>query len=83
MARIEAGVTDNKAAMPDEKILKHSHDADAAMQAFEGLDGETIVLTEEERKRLLRKIDWHLMPVRAPWSISPNLRLLVGIRLLS
>lgn len=47
----------------DEKILKHSHDADAAMKAFEGMDGQVIELTPEKSKALLRKIDWHLMPV--------------------
>ncbi|KAF3035115.1 hypothetical protein E8E12_005159 [Didymella heteroderae] len=47
----------------DEKILKHSHDADAAMKAFEGMDGQVIELTPEKNKALLRKIDWHLMPI--------------------
>lgn len=46
-----------------EKLLKHSHDADAAMKAFEGMEGQVIHLTEEKSKALLRKIDWHLMPV--------------------
>lgn len=50
----------------DEKILKHSHDADAAMKAFEGMDGQVVELTPEKNKALLRKIDWHLMPVRQP-----------------
>ena len=44
-------------------LLKHSHDADAAMKAFEGLDGQVVELTEEKSRALLRKIDWHLMPV--------------------
>lgn len=48
----------------DDKLLKHSHDADAAMQAYQGLEGQVIELTEEKRRALLRKIDWHLMPVR-------------------
>jgi ACS family allantoate permease-like MFS transporter len=47
----------------DEKLLKHSHDADAAMKAFEGMNGQVIELTEEKSKALLRKIDWHMMPV--------------------
>jgi ACS family allantoate permease-like MFS transporter len=46
-----------------EKLLKHSHDADAAMKAFEGMEGQVIHLSEEKSKALLRKIDWHLMPV--------------------
>jgi len=53
----------------DEKILKHSHDADAAMKAFEGYEGQTLELSEETNKRLLRKIDLHLMPV----SLGPSL----------
>lgn len=44
-------------------LVKHSHDANAAMKAFEGLDGKAIKLTEEKSKAFLRKIDWHLMPV--------------------
>ncbi|KAK2756646.1 hypothetical protein FQN53_008551 [Emmonsiellopsis sp. PD_33] len=47
----------------DEKILKHSHDADEAMQAFNQGDGEPIVLSEETNKRLLKIIDWHMMPL--------------------
>jgi ACS family allantoate permease-like MFS transporter len=46
-----------------EKILKHSHDADTAMKAFESMGGQVIELTEEKSKALLRKIDLHLMPV--------------------
>lgn len=45
------------------KLLKHLHDADAAMKAFEGLDGQVIELTEEKSKAILRRIDWHLMPI--------------------
>lgn len=52
----------------DEKILKHSHDADAAMKAFEGYEGQTLELSEEKRKALLRKIDLHLMPVSSLYS---------------
>jgi ACS family allantoate permease-like MFS transporter len=47
----------------NEKLIKHSHDADAALQAYEGLQGQVIELTEEKSKALLRKIDWHMMPV--------------------
>ena len=57
------GVAGVKEKVAD-KLLKHSHDADAAMQAFEGMDGQVIELTEAENRRLLRKIDLHLMPVR-------------------
>jgi ACS family allantoate permease-like MFS transporter len=47
----------------NDKLVKHSHDADAAMKAFEGMNGEVIELTPEKSKALLRKIDFHLMPV--------------------
>lgn len=46
-----------------EKLKSHSHDADAAMKAFEGMSGQVIELSPEKNKELLRKIDWHLMPV--------------------
>ncbi len=44
-------------------VLKHadSNDADEALRAF--ADGEVITLTPEEEKRLLRKIDFNLMPL--------------------
>jgi ACS family allantoate permease-like MFS transporter len=53
-----------------EKLVKHSHDADAAMKAFEGMDGQVIELTEEKNKALLKKIDRHLMPVCMPSNAS-------------
>lgn len=56
----------------DEKIVKHSHDADAAMKAFEGLDGQVIELTAEKNKALLRKIDWHMMPVSIALITQPS-----------
>lgn len=46
-----------------EKVLKHAHDADEAMKAFVGHEGEIIRLDEATNKRLLRKIDMNLMPV--------------------
>ena len=46
-----------------EKILKHSHDADAALKAFADYEGMVIEIDEATNKRLLRKIDMHLMPV--------------------
>lgn len=47
----------------DAKILEHSHDADEAMKAFMGREGQVIELDEATNKRLLRRIDWNLMPV--------------------
>jgi hypothetical protein len=46
-----------------EQILKHSHDADVALKAFAEFQGQVIEIDEETNRRLLRKIDWHLMPV--------------------
>ena len=43
------------------KILQHSGDADEAMKAF--ADGEVPELTPETNARLLRIIDFHLMPL--------------------
>jgi len=63
---VEDATTGVKKIVPkgiEEKLLKHSHDADAAMKAFEGMEGQVVELTEEKSKALLRKIDWHLMPV--------------------
>lgn len=52
----------------DEKvgtILKHAdrNDADEALKVLQGENGEVIELTPEDEKRLLRKIDWNLMPL--------------------
>lgn len=46
-----------------ETILKHGEDADEAMKAFASHQGEVIHIDEATNKRLLRKIDWNLMPV--------------------
>jgi MFS transporter, ACS family, allantoate permease len=57
-------LTDPPSSTLKSKLAKHSHDADTALQAFDGLHGEVLALTPEKEKELLRKIDWHLMPVR-------------------
>lgn len=49
----------------DKKILEHSHDADEAMKAFQEAQGQVIEIDAATNKRLLRRIDWNLMPVRA------------------
>ncbi|KAI9878358.1 MAG: hypothetical protein M1830_001139 [Pleopsidium flavum] len=46
-----------------EKVLKHANDADEAMKAFAGHEGEVIQLDEATNKRLLRRIDMNLMPL--------------------
>lgn len=44
----------------DPTLEKHAHDADEAMKAMEG---ESVTIDETTNKRLLRIIDWHLMPI--------------------
>jgi hypothetical protein len=45
--------------------VEHSHDADAALKAFAERQGQVLEIDEATNARLLRKIDWHLMPVRS------------------
>lgn len=47
------------------QILKHAdrNDADEALKVLEGENGETFELTPEDERKLLRKIDWNLMPM--------------------
>lgn len=58
-----------KASIAQEKvgnvILKHAdrNDADEALKVLEGENGEVIELTPEDERKLLRKIDWHIMPM--------------------
>lgn len=51
---------------PPIKIIKHVKDADEAMKAFEGHEGEVLLLDESTNKRILRKIDLNILPVRGP-----------------
>ncbi|KAL8694034.1 MAG: hypothetical protein Q9224_003645 [Gallowayella concinna] len=44
-------------------LAKHANNADDAMKAFAGHEGETLVLDEATSKMLLKKIDLHLMPL--------------------
>jgi MFS transporter, ACS family, allantoate permease len=48
-----------------DEMFKHAdpNDGDEALLAFQAHDGETIVMTPEMEKKLLRKIDLNLMPV--------------------
>ena len=50
-------------AVPD--VLKHAdhNDADEALTAVAALEGSALLLDADAERRLLRKIDWHLMPV--------------------
>lgn len=66
--------TDRNASIVAEKILKHSHDADAALKAFTEHQGQVIEIDEATNKRLLRIIDWHLMPVSYSHKIEMDSR---------
>lgn len=46
-----------------ENVLKHSHDADEALKAFASHQGQVIEIDAATNKRLLRRIDWNLMPI--------------------
>ncbi|KAJ5306526.1 hypothetical protein PENANT_c031G05383 [Penicillium antarcticum] len=47
----------------DPKVVKQAPDADEAMKAFEEMQGEAIELDEATNRRLVRTIDWHIMPI--------------------
>lgn len=64
-ADLELAPTNGSGDIPT-RIIKHANDADEAMKVFQGHEGEVMVLDEATNKRLLRKIDMHLMPVRYP-----------------
>ena len=63
----------DKESVP-EAILTHGLDADEALKAFIGHEGESIVLDEATNKRLLRKIDLNIMPVRGSSSVKAKIR---------
>ncbi|KAJ4411644.1 Allantoate permease [Gnomoniopsis sp. IMI 355080] len=46
-------------------VLKHAdrNDADEALKVLEGENGEVIELDPEDERKLLRKIDWNIMPM--------------------
>ena len=62
-ADLEGSPTNDSGDIPV-VVMKHANDADEAMKAFQGHEGEILVLDEATNKRLLRKIDRNLMPVR-------------------
>ena len=44
-------------------LKKHAHDQDEAMKAVDEMDGDLMEVDEQTNKRLLRTIDYHLMPI--------------------
>lgn len=60
---IEALIASNtNSTLPAGKL--DSHDGDEALKAFLNREGPPLVIDEATNKRLLRRIDLHLMPVR-------------------
>ncbi|KAL8706581.1 MAG: hypothetical protein Q9201_000394 [Fulgogasparrea decipioides] len=55
------GCQEHRGSVPAE-IAKHANDADEAMKAFAGHEGVLLELDEATNKRLLKRIDLHLMP---------------------
>ena len=60
---VEQTFVDDESGAPPAIVFQHANDADEAMKAFEGHDGESLVLDESTNKRLLRKIDQNILPV--------------------
>lgn len=60
------------------KVAKHANDADEAMKAFAGHEGEVLEMDEATSKRLLRRIDLHLMPVSVLRKALPEFSLTVS-----
>ena len=60
---VEQTFVDDKNGAPPAIVFQHANDADEAMKAFEGHDGESLVLDESTNRRLLRKIDQNILPV--------------------
>ena len=60
---VEQTLDDHKGGAPTAQVLEHTSDADEAMKAFEGHDGELLVIDKATNRRLLRKIDQNILPV--------------------
>lgn len=56
------GRNNSVASVQAAQILKHSHDADEALKAFQDNEGR-IEIDEATNKRLLRIVDWNLIPL--------------------
>ena len=61
---VEQSPVDDKDGTAPPIVLKHANDADEAMKAFQDHDGRVLVLDEATNRRLLRKIDLNILPVR-------------------
>ncbi|KAI4160108.1 MAG: hypothetical protein L6R39_000263 [Caloplaca ligustica] len=74
----EAIGQDRRRSVPD-KVAKHANDADEAMKAFAGHEGELLELDEATSKRLLRKIDLHLMPTTLSYASVMGIKKDIGL----
>jgi ACS family allantoate permease-like MFS transporter len=54
---------EDAAVVTEDTVQKYSKDDDEAMKAFARYQGPPLILDEATNKRLLRTIDWHLMPI--------------------
>lgn len=63
MADKEKEIDQHRRESAQEIILKHSQDADEALKAIQGREGAVIELDEATNKRILRRIDWNLIPI--------------------
>jgi MFS transporter, ACS family, allantoate permease len=59
----ELAEIENVDVITDDAVKSFNKYDDEAMKAFAEFDGEPLVLDEPTKRRLLRTIDWHLMPV--------------------
>ena len=55
-------LNEKRGSVTAQQILKHSHDADEAMKAFVDQEGP-IEISEAENRRLLRIIDFNILPL--------------------
>jgi len=62
IAATDAGL-ERQMSVDNGKLMEHSHDADEAMKAFADSHGVSLEIDEATNKRLLRKIDWNLLPI--------------------
>lgn len=59
-----------------DEVRKYSKSDDEAMKAMAQYEGPPLVLDEATSRRLLRKIDWHIMPILYEHPQSHDLELI-------
>lgn len=63
VAKVENGVDEVEMGQMEPVKPYNTYDVDEAMKVFAELGDEEIIVDEQSNKRLLRIIDWHLMPL--------------------